>query len=199
MLDKESIDTYRSIQLNRDLRCEILQRRERKAPLPLGRYMRPAAMLASAVLIVGILLRFPFSAPSHVSVNGKEIGKKADILCTESVEYSGGIMRLAFSEDSLPPMQTAEACAAFEISAGQDVFITLSGGSLLLPDQSGVTTFAGQSGPAPDGATVYVSLYGCESSAPLSMVISDSDGTVLSSYRIDYLSENGTWQISLIK
>ena len=108
-------------------------------------------------------------------------------------------MRLAFSEDETPPMQTAEGCAAFEISAGQDVFITVSGGSLLLPDLSGVTTFAGQSGPAPDGATVYVSLYGCESSAPISMVISDSEGTVLSSYRMDYLTDADIWQISLIK
>lgn len=199
MLDKESMDTYRSIHLNRDLRCEILQRRENKASLPLGRYMRPAAMLASAVLVIGILLLYPFSGSAPLTVNGHEIGKKAEILSTESVEYSGGIMRMAFSGEDTLPLQQAQVCVPLKISAGQDVFITVSGGSLLLPDPSGILTFAGQSGPAPDGVTVYVSLEGCESSSPVILQISDSEGVLICSYRLAYLTDHAAWQISHIK
>ncbi len=198
MLDKETIDTYRSIHLNRDLRCEILQLRDSKKSRISIQFMRPAAVLASAVLIAGIILLRPTSLPSHLSIEGNEIGRKAQILSTESVEYAGGIMRLAASPDGTLPLQTAPACAAFEISAGQDVFITISSGILLLPDSAGIPTFAGQSGTAPDGVPVYVSFDGCDASSPISVLISDMAGNPISSYRIIYQPDQTTWQISLV-
>ena len=197
MLDKESIDTYRSIHLNRDLRCEILQRYDNRKTPAAVRFLRPAAMLASVVLVAGIILLHPTSPPSHLSVNGNEIGRKKEVLSTESVEYAGGVMRLALSPDETHPLQTASACIALEISAGQDVFITISSGALLLPDQNGIPTFAGQSGSASDGSSVYVSLEGCTESSPISMLISDSEGKIISSYQIVYQPEQNAWQISL--
>ena len=195
MLDKESIDTYRSIHLNRDLRCEILQLQDAKKWKPSVQLMRPAAILASTVLVLGIILFRPTSPLSHISVQGNDIGKKAQTLFTESVEYTGGIMRVAASPEDTLPLQTAPACAALEISAGQDVFITVSSGILLLSDSTGIPTFAGQSGTAPDGASVYISLEGCEASSPISLLVSDFEGKIISSYRIAYQPEKTVWQI----
>ena len=200
MLDYESLAVYRNMRPNRDLRQEILQRyaEKKRICIPAGFY-RPAAALSAAVLLAGTLLLVPriSQSPALLSYDGNGITRTAEVLTMESVAYAGGIMRIMSLPADSPPLQIAEDCIPLEISAGQDIFITVDSGVLLLPDNAGIPTFAGQSGVASDGDAVYLSLDGCDTSVPVTLTLSDMNGAVLKTYTISYRTD--AWYISAKK
>jgi len=195
LLDNETREAYKNIRLQRDLRDEILARHGKAHRSSPPGWMRPAAALASAAVVIGLgaaVLR----TPGHgILLDGDPLTKRERTVTAQTVEYAGGMMRMALASPGETPLQTAEGCAALEINYGRDVFITVSGGILLLPDADGVPTFAGQSGPAPDGAVIYWSPAGCEESSPLHAQLCGTEGEPLATLTLIYDAEDAQWRI----
>lgn len=194
MLDKESIDTYRSIHLDRDLRCVILTRHESRRNFSTVRLLRPVCALASVSLIAAVLFFYHLPSSPALSVNGDAIGRKAVAISTENVEYKGTAMRTMSILDA-PSLQTAQNCIALEISAGHDVYVSINGAVLLLPDADGIPTFVGQSCDVSAGKTVFIPLAGLENSSPVTLSLSDLTGKSLQTYEIYYNNDAQSWYI----
>lgn len=201
MLDKESMETYKNIRLDRDLRPGILTRHEEKHRAAPVRYLRPAAVLASLLLVVSVSGIAASRTGDGAYLDGSRVGRRARTVVTESVNYAGGIMR-AFAlpdEGEEIPLQTAEGCIPLTMRYGRDVCITVTGGILLVPDAENIPTFAGQSGFAPDGAVIYWIPGGSESLSPLSARLFDTVGNPLAALTLTYDTENAQWRIAADK
>lgn len=201
MLDQETKETYKSIRLHRDLRPDILSRHTRRHASP-TRWSKPAAALASLMLCVGIGIgALSLSqADSGVYLADKPLGQRAETLLAERVDYkSNTVLALAFPlDEETDTMQTAECCAPLQLHLGQEVYLAVSGGTLLLPDYAGVPTMAGQSGTACDGATVYWALPASADHA-LTAHVCDLEGDLLLTLTATYNAEHAVWQISAQK
>ena len=198
MLDKESIETYQSIRLHCDLRPEILARHEEKRAFSPARFVRPAAALASLALIVSVTSLASSRMGEGAYLDGRRITSWEKTVVTQTVEYANGIMRaFAFPGDGeKQPLQTADGCIPLDMRYGKDVYITVSGGVLLLPDADHIPTSAGQSGYAPDGSVIYWIPDGSESLSPLTAQISDTEGNSLAALTLTYDADDAVWHIA---
>ena len=199
MLDRESKETYQNIRLQRDLRCAILERHQSRRHFSPGRMMRPAAALASLMLVLSVCLLIVSHTGSGVYLDGSPVTPWAKTALPETVEYAAGVMR-AFSlpdEAQTQPRHTAEGCIPLTVKFGQDVSVTVSGGTLLLPGADGTPTFAGQSGFAPDGAVIY--WIPGDSPSPMTAQFSDTDGNPLAALTLTYDDGDAAWRIASAK
>lgn len=198
MLDKESIETYKNIRLHRDLRPEILERHEEKHSFSPVRFVRPAAALASLVLVVSVTVLASSRMGNGAYLDGRRITGREKPAVTETVAYAGGVMRAFALEGNgeEQPLQTADGCIPLDMRYGKDVCVTVSGGVLLLPGTDGIPTFAGQSGFAPDGAVIYWLPAGDESLSPLTAEIRDTEGNPIAALTLSYDADDTAWHIA---
>ena len=198
MLDKESLEAYRSVSLHRDLRPEILARHTERHCFSPQRFLRPAAALASLLLVASVSLHVASRSGEGVYLDGSRISSRDKAVITETVSYTAGIMR-AFvlpGENEAQPLEIAEGCIPLTMQFGQDVCVTVSGGVLLLPNADNVPTFAGQSGFAPDAGTIYWIPDGSESLSPLTAEFYDTEGNPLAALTLTYDAEEAQWHIA---
>jgi len=198
VLDEESVQTYKSIRLTRDLRADILARqRERHAPFTGQSFLRPAAALCSLLLLAAVLFfALPRSKPGVYTGDGM-VENQARAAITQSVPYTGGLMRASLGispEDT--PQKIAAHCVALRLSYGQDVTVAISGGALLLPLDDGSFVYAGAFGAVRDGTSLYWSLEACETDAPLSAEILSETGDVIDTVTLTYDAADGIWLIA---
>jgi len=195
MLDHESKEAYRNIRLSRDLRDDILARHKRRFAWSAPALLRPAGALAAVVLAVTVILAAANRTKPHLYMGDTPLGERESATVAESVEYTGGAARAAFA---LPgentPEQTHSAQAIpFRAVYEKDVFVTVDGGTLLLPFQDGQYVFAGQSGPLADNAVFYWRTEGAEERSPLRAEITDTDGILLGAITLTYDAQSGAW------
>ncbi len=198
MLDEESVQTYKSIRLTRDLRPEI-QALHTKAHTPFARqsFLRPAAALCSVALIAAVLFSVLLPNKPGIYTGDGIVGKEARTAVTESVSYTGGLMRASIGaspEDT--PQKTASYCVPLRLSYGQDVTVAISGGALLLPLNDGSYVYAGAFGAVHDGTSLYWSLDGWEAESPISADILAENGDVIDRITLTYDAADGIWLIA---
>ena len=197
MLDKESLDAYESIQLSRDLRGEILERREKRASQSHARLLRPAAALASLVLVAGISAAVLAHPRTGVYTESGRLGQRARSIPTETVEYTAPAARTTYqispAMTTVSPTQTAAECIALELKFGTDVCVAVHGGMLIVPDTDGMPAAAGMSAAVADGSTVYWALERTEAPSPLYASVTDPDGNPLACITLTYDAERGEW------
>lgn len=198
MLDNQSKEIYHNIRLHRDLRPGILARHGEKNSFSPLRFVRSAAALASLVLVVSVTALASSRMGSGAYLDGRRITGRNTPVITETVAYSPGMMR-AFAlhgEGETEPLQTAEGCIPLDMRYGKEVYVTVSGGVLLLPGADGTPTFAGQSGFAPDNSVIYWIPDGSESLSPLTAQVSDTDGNSLAALTLLYDADDAEWHIA---
>ena len=202
MLDQESVKTYQSIRLTRDLRGEILRQHAEKKSLLTRltpqKILRPAAALCSFVLIAVILFAAAMQSGDGVYIGETKIGTRASAAQTQPVSFIGGAMRTYVSpEDSTSlPTETAAQCIPLTLQYGEDAYITVSGGSLLLPGPDGICIFAGQAGEVTDGGAAFWAVDGCDTAVSHTAQILNKSGEPLTALTLTYDAEKGIWLIA---
>ena len=180
-------ESYRKIHAPAHLRAKMLMPRQ-KRDIFSPSVMRPAAALASLVLVVGcVLLALPRltspDAPMGTPVT------------THTVSYSGTLTRGASltGEDGFEVTAVAENCILLDRDFGCDVFVVINHGKLLLPDEDGNLHYAGQSGLIQAGQAAYWSVGpGTSQIAPVAQFM-DSHENTLATITLSYQTEEGVW------
>ena len=202
MLDQESVKTYQSIRLTRDLRAEILSRHAEKhsflTRLTSRKFLRPAAALCSLVLIAAVLFTVSLSSRDGVYIGETRIGAAAQIAETRQVSFTGGAMRAyAAPETSGPlPHETADHCISLTMQYGEDVYVTVYSGALLLPGTDGACIFAGQAGEVKDGTAAFWVTDGCDPAKSHEAQIMNMSGEPLTALTLTYDADAGVWLIA---
>lgn len=202
MLDQESVKAYQSIRLTRDLRGEILRQHAEKtsplARLTSQKFLRPAAALCSFVLIAVILFAAAMQSGDGVYVGETKIGARASAAQTQPVSFVGGAMRTyVFPEDGTSlAVETAAQCVPLTLQYGEDVYVTVSGGSLLLPGSDSTCIFAGQAGEVKDGGSAFWALDGCDTAVSHTAQILNKSGEPLTALTLTYDAEESIWLIA---
>ncbi len=195
MLDRESIETYKSIRLPRDLRADILARHTEKHTFAPQKFLRSAAALCSLVLIVCVLITV-VTHTGGVYVSGEKIGSAPRAAQTQSVSFIGGAMRASLDPSLEMPMQTADTCIPLSPQFGENVYLVVHSGSLLLSDGNGNTVFAGQAGEVKNGTDAYWVVDGCDTASPLTAEIFAQDGSRLVCLTLTYDAADSMWHIA---
>lgn len=180
-------ESYRNIRAPGHLRARVLAPREKRNLFSLSA-MRPAAALASFILVVGcVLLALPrASTPS---------GPLGSPVTTHTVTYSGALTRGASltGEDDTTVMAIAEDCILLDMDFGCDVFVVVNRGKILLPDEDGILHYAGQSGHITAGQAAYWSVDPDTSHAAPVAQFMDYHENVLATLTLRYQTEEGVW------
>lgn len=195
MLDRESIETYKSIRLPRDLRPDILARHTEQSVFLPQKFLRPAAVLCSLCLILTVLLTSVMQS-GGIYADGVKIGRNALAVQTQSVEFTGGIMRASFDPASETQMQTADACIPLSFTFGENVYLAVHNGSLLVTDENGNAVFAGQAGEVKEDARAFWVVTGCEAASPLTAEVFTLDGESLTVLTLTYDAADSMWHIA---
>ena len=179
-------ESYRSIRAPGHLRARVLAPREKRNLFSLSA-MRPAAALASFILVVGcVLLALPrASTPS---------GPLGSPVTTQTVSYRSGLARASLTGESTDQaMQVAEDCILLDMDFGCDVFVVVNRGKILLPDEDGILHYAGQSGHITAGQAAYWSVDPDTSHAAPVAQFMDYHENVLATLTLRYQTEEGVW------
>ncbi len=195
MLDRESIETYKSIRLPRDLRADILAQHTGKSVSTPQKFLRPAAVLCSLCLILTVLIAAVMQS-GGVYVSGEKIGRTSFAVQTQSVEFTGGVMRASFDPASETPTQTADACIPLSLQFGENVYLAVHNGSLLLSDENGNAVFAGQAGEVKEDTQAFWVVTGCEAASPLTAEVFTLDGESLTVLTLTYDAADSMWHIA---
>ena len=179
-------ESYRKIHAPAHLRAKMLMPRQ-KRDIFSPSVMRPAAALASLVLVVGcVLLALPRltspDAPTGTPVTA------------HTVSYRSGLARASLTGESTDQaMQVAENCILLDMDFGCDVFVVVNRGKILLPDADGVLHYAGQSGHITAGQAAYWSVDpGTNQAAPVAQFM-DFHENILATITLSYQTEEGVW------
>lgn len=180
-------ESYRNIRAPEHLRARVLAPREKRNLFSLSA-MRPAAALASVLLVVGcVLLALPRAASPSDPLGSP--------VTTYTVSYSGTLTRGAslIGEDDTQVMAVAENCILLDMDFGCDVFVVVNRGKILLPDADGILHYAGQSGHITAGQAAYWSVDpGTNQAAPVAQFM-DSHENILATITLSYQTEEGVW------
>ena len=195
MLNQESIETYKSIRLPRDLRADILARHTRQHSFVSPKFLRPAAALCSLVLILTVLVAV-VTEPGSVYVSGEKIGSTPHTVQTQSVSFIGGAMRASIDPSPSTPLRTAQTCIPLSLQFGENVYLVVHNGSLLLPDGNDHFVFAGQAGEVKDETDVYWVVDSCVTASPLTAEVFALDGGRLAVLTLTYDAADSIWQIA---
>lgn len=178
--------SYRNIRAPRHLRARVLAPREKRNLFSLSA-MRPAAALASVLLVVGcVLLALPRLANPTTPMGTP--------VTAHTVSYRSGLARASLTGESTDQaMQVAENCILLDMDFGCDVFVVVNRGKILLPDADGVLHYAGQSGHITAGQAAYWSVDpGTNQAAPVAQFM-DFHENILATITLSYQTEEGVW------
>ena len=179
-------ESYRNIRAPEHLRARVLAPREKRNFFSLSA-MRPAAALASVLLVVGcVLLALPRLATPTTPMGTP--------VTAHTVSYRSGLARASLTGESTDQaMQVAENCILLDMDFGCDVFVVVNRGKILLPDADGVLHYAGQSGHITAGQAAYWSVDpGTNQAAPVAQFM-DSHENILATITLSYQTEEGVW------
>lgn len=179
-------ESYRNIRAPEHLRARVLAPREKRNLFSLSA-MRPAAALASVLLVVGcVLLALPKLATPTAPMGTP--------VTAHTVSYRSGLARASLTGESTDQaMQVAENCILLDMDFGCDVFVVVNRGKILLPDADGVLHYAGQSGHITAGQAAYWSVDpGTNQAAPVAQFM-DSHENILATITLSYQTEEGVW------
>ena len=179
-------ESYRNIRAPEHLRARVLAPREKRNLFSLSA-MRPAAALASVLLVVGcVLLALPRLANPTTPMGTP--------VTAHTVSYRSGLARASLTGESTDhAMQVAENCILLDMDFGCDVFVVVNRGKILLPDADGVLHYAGQSGHITAGQAAYWSVDpGTNQAAPVAQFM-DSHENILATITLSYQTEEGIW------
>ena len=179
-------ESYRNIRAPRHLRARVLAPREKRNLFSLSA-MRPAAALASVLLVVGcVLLALP-RLTNPTTPMGTPV-------TAHTVSYRSGLARASLTgENTEETMQVAEDCIMLDMDFGCDVFIVVNRGKLLLPDADGTLHLAGQSGTLSAGQIAYWSVIpGTNQATPVAQLM-DFHENILATITLSYQTEEGVW------
>lgn len=179
-------ESYRDIHAPEHLRARVLAPREKRNLFSLSA-MRPAAALASVLLVVGCVL---LALPKNVSPSDPP----GSPVMTHTVSYRSGLARASLpGENTEETMQVAEDCIMLDMDFGCDVFIVVNRGKLLLPDADGTLHLAGQSGTLSAGQIAYWSVIpGTNQATPVAQLM-DFHENILATITLSYQTEEGVW------
>lgn len=179
-------ESYRNIRAPEHLRARVLAPREKRNLFSLSA-MRPAAALASVLLVVGcVLLALPRLATPTTPMGTP--------VTAHTVSYRSGLARASLTGESTEEtMQVAEDCIMLDMDFGCDVFIVVNRGKLLLPDADGTLHLAGQSGTLSAGQIAYWSVIpGTNQATPVAQFMDFHENT-LATLTLSYQTEEGVW------
>ena len=179
-------ESYRNIHAPEHLRARVLAPREKRNLFSLSA-MRPAAALASVLLVVGcVLLALPRLANPTTPMGTP--------VTAHTVSYRSGLARASLTGESTDQaMQVAENCILLDMDFGCDVFVVVNRGKILLPDADGVLHYAGQSGHITAGQAAYWSVDpGTNQAAPVAQFM-DFHENILATITLSYQTEEGIW------
>ena len=179
-------ESYRNIRAPEHLRARVLAPREKRNLFSLSA-MRPAAALASVLLVVGcVLLALP-RLTNPTTPMGTPV-------TAHTVSYRSGLARASLTGESTDQaMQVAENCILLDMDFGCDVFVVVNRGKILLPDADGVLHYAGQSGHITAGQAAYWSVDpGTNQAAPVAQFM-DFHENILATITLSYQTEEGVW------
>lgn len=179
-------ESYRNIRAPEHLRARVLAPREKRNLFSLSA-MRPAAALASVLLVVGcVLLALPRLATPTTPMGTP--------VTAHTVSYRSGLARASLTGESTEEtMQVAEDCIMLDMDFGCDVFIVVNRGKLLLPDADGTLHLAGQSGTLSAGQIAYWSVIpGTNQATPVAQLM-DFHENILATITLSYQTEEGVW------
>lgn len=179
-------ESYRDIHAPEHLRARVLAPREKRNLFSLSA-MRPAAALASVLLVVGcVLLALPRLANPTTPMGTP--------VTAHTVSYRSGLARASLTGESTEEtMQVAEDCIMLDMDFGCDVFIVVNRGKLLLPDADGTLHLAGQSGTLSAGQIAYWSVIpGTNQATPVAQFMDFHENT-LATLTLSYQTEEGVW------
>ena len=179
-------ESYRNIRAPEHLRARVLAPREKRNLFSLSA-MRPAAALASVLLVVGcVLLALPRLATPTTPMGTP--------VTAHTVSYRSGLARASLTGESTDQaMQVAENCILLDMDFGCDVFVVVNRGKILLPDADGVLHYAGQSGHITAGQAAYWSVDpDTNQAAPVAQFM-DSHENILATLTLRYQTEEGVW------
>lgn len=179
-------ESYRDIHAPEHLRARVLAPREKRNLFSFSA-MRPAAALASVLLVVGCVL---LALPKNVSPSDPP----GSPVMTHTVSYRSGLARASLTGESTEEtMQVAEDCIMLDMDFGCDVFIVVNRGKLLLPDADGTLHLAGQSGTLSAGQIAYWSVIpGTNQATPVAQLM-DFHENILATITLSYQTEEGVW------
>ncbi len=179
-------ESYKDIRAPQHLRAKILAPRKKREFFAYGA-LRPAAVLASLVLVVGCVL---LALPKNVSPSDPP----GSPVMTHTVSYRSGLARASLTGESTEEtMQVAEDCIMLDMDFGCDVFIVVNRGKLLLPDADGTLHLAGQSGTLSAGQIAYWSVIpGTNQATPVAQLM-DFHENILATITLSYQTEEGVW------
>ena len=178
--------SYRNIRAPRHLRARVLAPREKRNLFSLSA-MRPAAALASVLLVVGCVLLARPRLANPTTPLGTPV-------TAHTVSYRSGLARASLTGESTDQaMQVAENCILLDMDFGCDVFVVVNRGKILLPDADGVLHYAGQSGHITAGQAAYWSVDpGTNQAAPVAQFM-DFHENILATITLSYQTEEGVW------
>ena len=179
-------ESYRNIRAPEHLRARVLAPREKRNLFSLSA-MRPAAALASVLLVVGYVLIALPRLTNPTTPMGTPV-------TAHTVSYRSGLARASLTGESTDQaMQVAENCILLDMDFGCDVFVVVNRGKILLPDADGVLHYAGQSGHITAGQAAYWSVDpGTNQAAPAAQFM-DSHENILATITLSYQTEEGVW------
>ena len=179
-------ESYRNIHAPEHLRARVLAPREKRNLFFLSA-MRPAAALASVLLVVGcVLLALP-RLTNPTTPMGTPV-------TAHTVSYRSGLARASLTGESTDQaMQVAEDCILLDMDFGCDVFVVVNRGKILLPDEDGILHYAGQSGHITAGQAAYWSVDPDTSHAAPVAQFMDYHENVLATLTLRYQTEEGVW------
>lgn len=180
-------ESYKNIRAPEYLRARVLAPREKRNFFSRSA-MRPAAALASFILVVGcVLLALPRASTPSVPLGSP--------VTTHTVSYSGTLTRGAslIGEDGTKAMAVAENCILLDMDFGCDVFVVVNRGKILLPDADGILHYAGQSGHITAGQAAYWSVEPDTSHTAPTAQFMDYHENILATLTLRYQTEEGVW------
>ncbi len=200
MLDEESVKTYRSIHLSRDLQPDILARHaEKQTQRPKFfsvKVLRPLCAVCSLALITAILIATSMQSGTGLFTADMRLASSPQSIEVQTVTYTDTRVRAYSAEPVAADILSAGDCVPLTVKLNKDVFIQISAGALLLPDESGSLIYAESFGEIKSGETFYWSLTGCEALSPLTAQLTDADNAPVGTITLTYVNTDNTWMIS---
>ncbi len=201
MLDQESKELYKSIHLTKDLRGVILARQAKKPDffsfVSSKAFLRPAAAVCSLALIVTLFITLLMPVEPGIYLGNTRLSGESTIASVQTVSFLDGTMRLAANpEETDAPFRTAGCAVPLTLSFGENVYLAVQDGILLLEGENGTNLFAGGAGEVKNGKTAFWVVDRCETDTPLTAQIYDLTGKLLARMTLTYDATDSIWLIT---
>ena len=194
LIDEESRSVYRAKVLSYDLRTAIVESSSNRHSIPSMKILRPAAILASLVVIVSVLVQVFPNVQNKIYTGDTLVTGDNIPAVTETITYKLGINRMIQSY-SMDDREMSSRCIPLRIRFGENVTVSVNNGYILLHEDAGEIIYAGTFTSVKNDEIWYWCVEGCENASPLTCEIISSSGNVTASLVLAYDAENNLWTI----